>query len=89
MKDHPDQLYLFQDYEVIPRGDGSYVAKPTGKPQRWLWVGEAARLMRVSEDSVRRWAREGLITGRRVGMKKYQIEADSLRQFLEPMNHLR
>jgi hypothetical protein len=75
--------------ELLPRGDGSYTAKPVGKPQQWWWVREAAEFCRVSPAAVRAWAREGLIVSRRAGRRKYQVEAESLQQFLEPYNHLR
>lgn len=89
MKHEPSgQLYLFQPVEILPRGDGSYVLKP-GKPQQWLWVAEAAELMRISPDAVREWIAKGLVVSRRCGLRKFQVEAESLRKYLEPYNHLK
>lgn len=88
MRDSPGQTFLFQRTTMLPLGDGSYKVCPVGKPQQWMWVKDAADLMGVSTESVRNWARDGLIVSRRVGLRKYQIEAESLRKFLEPYNHL-
>lgn len=88
MRDSPGQTYLFQKTVMVPLGDGTYRVAPEGKPTRWLWTKDAAAIMGVSAESVRNWARDGLITARRVGLRKYQIEYESLRRFLEPYNHL-
>ncbi|MGF1484749.1 MAG: helix-turn-helix domain-containing protein [Opitutales bacterium] len=84
-----EQLYLFSDVEIIPRGDGTYVAKPTA-PKQWLTTAEAAKRVRVDQSTVRNWAREGWVTARRCGPKLYHIEAGSLYAFAaEPNNHLK
>jgi len=88
MPDTPKQTLLFQRTVMIPTGDGSYKVIPEGKPQQWLWVKDAAHLLGVSTESVRNWARDGRIVSRRVGPRKYQVEMESLRKFLEPFNHL-
>jgi excisionase family DNA binding protein len=87
MRDAPGQLTLFAPVTVIPRGDGTFVLRPE-KPQQWLSTRAAARLCGISQDTIARWARDGRITARRMGPSHYQIAADSLRKFLEPMNHL-
>lgn len=74
---------------MVPLGDGTYKVAPSGKPQQWMWIRDAAELMGVSAESVRNWARDGHIVARRVGLRKYQVEAESLRRFLEPYNHLK
>lgn len=80
---------LFQAVEMLPRGDGTYVARPVGKPKQWLFVKEAAAMTRMSPDAIREWIAKGLVTSRRCGLRKYQVEYESLKQFLEEFNHLR
>lgn len=80
---------LIQRTEVISLGDGTFKVCPVGRPVEWLWVKDAAKIMGVSSESVRIWARAGLLKSRRVGLRKHQIEADSIKAFLEPYNHLK
>lgn len=87
-KQDPRQLELFLPMEAIPRGDGSYTLRPKGPPQRWLWVREAAALLRVSPDAVRDWIERDLVTWRRAGRRKYQVELSSLEKYLRPHNGL-
>ena len=82
------QLYLFAETTITPRGDGTYVVK-VGKPKQWLTTREAARVCGISQDTIARWCRDGLITARRMGPSRYQVDADSLRKFTEPCNHLK
>lgn len=84
-RDPAQDSFSFGPAEVTPRGDGSYLVRP-GKPVQWLWVKEAARLHRVSADAIRDWITAGLVTGKRVGRRKYQVEAESLAKFIRPDN---
>lgn len=72
-----DQIFLVTSAELMPRGDGTYILKPH-KPEQWLWTHEAARLYRVSPDTIVRWWRLGHIVGRKAGPRRIQIEAASL-----------
>lgn len=88
MKDHPKQLYMFSIVEVTPAGDGRYVVRPT-TPQQWLTCREAAKALGMSKDAIQDWARKGLVKARRCGVRKYQVEAQSLYDFAgKPYNHL-
>jgi len=89
MRDAPGQTLLFQRTVMVPLGDGTYRVVPEGKPQQWVWIRDAAEQLGVSMESVRNWARDGHIVARRVGLRKYQVEMESLRKFVEPFNHLR
>lgn len=88
-KDAPGQLHLFQRYEMVSLGDGSYRAIPSGPPEEWLWIPQAAKLTGLSRETIRIWVVEGKVKGRRMGMRKFQVERASLQQFLEPYNHLK
>lgn len=77
-----------QRVEMVPLGDGSYRVLPKGKPQRWLWVREAAEELGVSRDAVRDWIRRGKVVARRAGLRKYQVRADSVEKFARENNHL-
>jgi hypothetical protein len=85
----PTQMLLFQKMEMIPRGDGSYVVKPVGKPEQWMWVKKAADQYGVSADAVRDWIHDGLIVGRRVGKRKLQVDVNSLEAYIQPFNYLK
>jgi hypothetical protein len=88
MKDSPAQLYMFTPTIVLPMGDGSYRVTH-GKPQEWLSTAAASRLCGISQATMSRWARDGVVTSRRMGPQRFQIQADSLKKFLEPFNHLK
>lgn len=48
-----------------------------------LTVSEAARLLKMSPDAVRRWVRDGHLRAYRVGPRgPYRIEAAALRDYL-------
>lgn len=79
---------MIQRVDILPLGDGSYKLCPDGKPQKWVWVKDAARLMGVSPESVRNWIGKGYLISRRVGLRKYQVQMESLEAFLKPYNHL-
>jgi hypothetical protein len=76
------EMVLMTHAKLTPRGDGSFVLTP-GKPQQWLWVKEAATAYRVTPKTVLSWWKNGCVNGRRVGHRKVQIEAESLRAFCE------
>ena len=87
--DHPDQLYLFAPVSMTRLGDGRY-AVSVGEPQQWLTTAEAAQMLRIDQTTIARWAADGRVIARRVGLRKYQIDAQSLYAFAgEPMNHLK
>lgn len=88
MRDTPGQLTLFAPVDITPRGDGTYVLK-VGKPKQWLSTREAARITGRSRDCITRWCRDGTVVARRMGPTQYQVDAESLRKFLEPFNHLK
>jgi hypothetical protein len=48
---------------------------------RWVDVAEAARLAGVSERSARRLAANGRLIARRHGLRSWQIEASSAREY--------
>ncbi len=51
--------------------------------EQLLSVGEAARLIAMSPDSVRRWARSGDLPSVRVGPSgRYRIRIEDLRKFV-------
>ena len=43
---------------------------------------EAARIARVSTDTVSRWCRDGKVNGYRDGSKRWMVNKDSLEQYL-------
>jgi len=66
----------------------------TGKPEwesRWLTIGEVARHLRVSRDTVERWIRNGNLRAVNVGTRStlvshrrcWRVSAESLEAFLE------
>lgn len=86
--EHPNQLYLFAPVSMTRLGDGRYVAT-VGQPKQWLTTAEGADMLGIDQTTVARWARDGIILARRVGLRKYQVEASSLYDFAgKPMNHL-
>jgi len=87
MKEAPGQLYMFTPTIVQSMGDGSYRVTH-GKPQEWLSTRGAASLCGVSMDTMGRWVRDSLVTARRMGPHRYQVEASSLAKFLRPFNYL-
>jgi hypothetical protein len=80
MNEEPRRLYIISGAELLPRGDGSFVLKP-GKPEQWLWTQDAAKAYGVSQKTIVRWWSKGFITGRRVGPRRIQIDAESLSMF--------
>jgi excisionase family DNA binding protein len=55
-------------------------------PDRFLTVPEAADLLRVHQQTVRVWLREGKLRGRLIGGRKsgYRIPASEIERLLSP-----
>jgi len=52
--------------------------------ERWYTVGEIVEMLKVHEQTVRRWLREGELRGYNLGGKSgYRIKASDLVAFLE------
>ena len=52
--------------------------------ERWITVGEIVDLLKVHEQTVRRWLRDGDLRGYNLGGKSgYRIKASDLDAFLE------
>lgn len=52
--------------------------------ERWITVGEIVELLKVHEQTVRRWLRDGDLRGYNLGGKSgYRIKASDLDAFLE------
>ena len=47
-----------------------------------LFVHQVARRLSVSEPTVRRWARLGIIRARKVGPRRWRIKEEDLEDFL-------
>ncbi|MBN2069135.1 MAG: excisionase family DNA-binding protein [Opitutales bacterium] len=88
MSSSGEQLYLFSPVSIQHRGDGSYLVK-VEKPQQWMLTRDAARLCGVSQDTIARWSKDGLIEARRMGPRRFQVNVDSLKKYLESYNHLK
>ena len=48
-----------------------------------MTVAKAADALDVSRPTIRRWLKEGLLRGRRVGKRKLWIDADSVEEMAE------
>jgi excisionase family DNA binding protein len=67
------------------------VTRETERESRWLTVGEVARLLRVSRDTVERWIHNGNLRAVNVGTRStlasrrrsWRVSAESLEGFLE------
>lgn len=64
-------------YEMTPKGDGTFIAKPC-KPVQWIRAGTAAKMLGVSRWTAIRWIKSGHIKGRRIGPKHWQVDSASL-----------
>ncbi len=52
--------------------------------ERWFTVGQIAELLHVHEQTVRRWLREGALTGRNFGGRTgYRVRESALQAFLD------
>jgi len=54
--------------------------------QRWWSAGEVADVFRVSEQTVSRWLRDGLLSGLRIG-GLWRVGESDLQQFLKRVRH--
>ena len=66
------------------------VTRETERESRWLTVGEVARHLRVSRDTVERWIHNGNLKAVNVGTRStlvsrrcWRVSAESLEAFLE------
>ena len=67
------------------------VTRETERESRWLTVGEVARHLRVSRDTVERWIRNGNLRAVNVGTRSslvshrrcWRVSVESLEAFLE------
>ena len=51
--------------------------------QEYLTVSEAAQLLRISPDAIRRWARTGYLKADKVGLSgQYRIRPEDLQEML-------
>ena len=52
--------------------------------QEYLTVTEAAQLLRMSPDAIRRWAREGHLKASKVGLSgRYRIRPEDLQEMVK------
>lgn len=53
-----------------------------------LTVQEVAKILRISESTVRRWVRNGILTASSIGGPKqhYRFERRTLREMIKPAN---
>jgi excisionase family DNA binding protein len=72
-------------------GGGSQMVTVTTTSPRLLTTGQAARLLNVHANTVRRWDRQGILTSYRIGVRGdrrfSEDEANLLKQLLQlPVN---
>lgn len=51
---------------------------PTDEPPRFLTVKQAAHILRVKEQTIRAWLREGKMRGQNPGGRRWFIPADAI-----------
>ncbi len=55
--------------------------------EKYYTVAEVARLLRIKEDTVRSWLRNGQLRGIKVGKRVWRISSASLQRFLQNNEH--
>jgi excisionase family DNA binding protein len=63
-------------YEMIPKGDGTFTARPA-KPTQWIRVSAAAKILGVSSKTVLRRLEAGQLKGRKTG-PTWRVDAAAL-----------
>lgn len=65
-------------YEMIPKGDGTFTARPA-KPTQWIRVSAAAKILGFSRQTIIRRLEAGHIKGNKIG-PTWRVDATGLAQ---------